>query len=206
MTTLKVTNLQTSAGVSNIAINANTGEVTLPNGLEPIINDRSNLSNVAGYGRAYTDELGPPLMNFNEVHYYETPGASLLLYTRMLRDAFYEFTYTSSGGAENTDFVLYPNGLTYGGQFQAVYRATQGSNGSFDEANQTLNHFYFDHQFGGDGNNSMGQMIMYTGNGTGADKMCFYFGADDGTNVSYGFNRWTNDSVENKRCWIRRLG
>lgn len=207
MSTLKLTNIQTAAGVANFSINASTGEVTTSSGLEPSIINRGNTTNLL------------LLTNLNEIHYYETTGSILYLSTRMVPNAIYELTYTSSGGVENTDFSLFPNGVSYVGEFAQYYRATTGTSGSFDQVSQAIDYIYFDHQFGGDGNNSMGKLVIHSGvDSSGYYKMCFYFGADDGNNVACGYNRWTNNfrtwgwigtlnfSGDNKRCWVRRIG
>ena len=205
MSTLKLTNLRTAAGVANFSIDPTTGEVTTSSGLEPSIINRGNSSNLL------------LLTNLNEIHYYETTGDFLNLSTKMVPNAIYELTYTSSEGSENTDFVLFPNGASYVNEFEQFYRATTESNGIFDQRNQAQNFIYFDHQAGYDGNNSMGKLVIHSGAGN-SYKMCFYFGADDGTSVSYGYNRWINDSRiwdrigilsfagNNKRCWVRRIG
>ena len=223
MSTLKLTNLQTAAGVANLSINASTGQVTLPSGLEPVITSRANIS--PGGGLISEDAMGLQLTSLNEIHYYETTGDTLWLYTRMLPNAIYEVTYTSSGGSENTDFGLFPNGASYAGQFNSHYRYTNGANGNFDQVNQTgLSYMYFDHQAGGDGNESMGRMTIHSGTSNLPgdlsgfnNKMMFYFGADDGTNVAYGYNRWADNTVpwtwigyisfsgNNKRAWVRRI-
>ena len=70
--------------------------------------------------------------------------------TQLVPNAVYEMWYTSSGGNSNIDLYLYPNGSTYGGEFRAHYRATDGS-ANFNRTDQTLNHFYLDHFFGGSG-------------------------------------------------------
>jgi hypothetical protein len=211
--TLKVSTIGNSSGSDRIQINSSTGEVSPASGC----NFRYTTLNLGGTNPIQSLTL---LKSLNYIHYYETTGSILYLRTQMLQDALYELTYTSSGGAENTDFVLQPNGVDYASEFASSYRLTRQTDGVFIAQNQTLPNFYFDHQAGGDGNNSMGKLIMYSGTSVGRESQnmrCMYFGCDDGTNVAWGYSRWTttrywewvgtlNFSGDNKRCWIRRIG
>ena len=203
MGVLKLSTVQTADGTSNITIDSSTGKVSFPSGLEPTIINRGST----------TTQL--ELSSFNEIHFYSTTSNSLYLPTLLLENAWYEFTYTASGGSNNIDFVLQPNNSTYSGEFQSLYRATQGGNGSFDKANQNNSQIYFDHQYGGGGGSPVGRLTLYTGP---VGKTSFYFGGDDGANLCTGYNRWTNDSRKweelgfltfngnNKKCWVRRIG
>jgi hypothetical protein len=206
MTTLKVSNLQSVNGVTNISIDSNTGIPLFPSGIEPIVISRGSPSS--------TDS---PLLlsNLNTIHYYQTAGNSLFLKTELLEDSIYEMTYTSSGGSPNADFILYPNGMTYSTEFNSFYRATTQTTGVFTLLNQPNRaEIYFDHQLGSLGTESMGRLTIFTGPYI---KSYMYTGSDTGPSLAYGYGTWTNDSRkwewfghmifngDNKRAWIRRV-
>jgi len=152
------------------------------------------------------------LENFNDVHYYYSSNNDMYMRTGLVPNAVYEMWYTSSGGASNVDLYLYPNGSTYGSEFRAHYRATDGS-ANFNRADQTLSHFYFDHFFGGSGADPAGKVWFTTGP---TNKYMYYVGSDTSSLV-IGYNKWTNNSRnwdwigyhafngDNKRFWVRRV-
>jgi hypothetical protein len=206
MTILKVSELQSLNGTTNITINPSTGVATFSSGIEPIIINRGS----PGQG-----DVPLLLSSLNTIHYYETTGSSLFLKTGLVEDAIYEMIYTSSGGTANIDFVMYPNGLTYSTEFNSLYRSTTQTTGSFDLRNQTSRaEIYFDHQTGTLGSESMGRLTIFTGP---YNKSYMYTGSDTGPSLAYGYGTWTNDNRkwewfghiifngDNKRAWIRRI-
>ena len=209
MSTLKVSKLE--------ALNTTSGGILLPttqdfNGIQ--IPDLQ--LNVINRGAPAAGDALVELRSFDQVHFYSTAGAVLNLRTSLLQNAMYEFTYTSSGGTANIDFVLNPNGSEYGSEFRDQYYFTNGGdNGTgFGRQDQTLNTIYFDHLGGGTGTSPMGTFRFTTGP---TNKYYMYRGHDTG-NLCFGYGRWTNNARtwdwvgqlnfngDNKRCWVRRIG
>lgn len=169
--------------------------------------------NVINRGDPAAGDALVELRTFDQVHYYQTAGAVLNLRTSVVPNAIYEFTYTSSGGAANIDFVLNPNGANYSNEFRDQYYFTVGG-GGFSRVDQTLSTIYFDHLAGGTGVSPMGTFRFTTGP---TNKYYTYKGSDN-ENLVFGYGRWTNNSRtwdfvgqlnfngDNKRCWIRRIG
>jgi len=216
-TSITMPSWQTADRPSNVAVGAsgyNTTEGNLEiyngTGWDPVGSSQWEVINRGDPGDGNGGFL---LEDFNTVHYFESSNNSVYIDTQLVDNAVYEMTYTSSGGSANIDFYLYPNGSTYGSEFRAHYRATDGS-ANFNRADQTLNHFYFDHFFGGSGSDPMGKIWFTTGPN---NKYMYYLGSDTAS-LSIGYNRWTNNSRtwswvgynafngNNKRFWVRRIG
>lgn len=169
--------------------------------------------NVINRGSPSSSSTPVELRSFDQVHYYETTGSSVWLKTSLLQNSIYEFTYTSSGGSQNIDFVLQPNGSTYSNEFRSFYYLS-GGGANLQRGDQTLSSIYFDHLGGGTGSNPMGTLRIHTGP---LHKKFLYRGSDDGANLAIGTGFWTNDSRtwsqlglltfngDNKRVWVRRI-
>jgi hypothetical protein len=200
-----------TAAIGTSGYNTTDGNLEIYNGTEWIPVGSSQV-NFIDRGDPGDGSNGLLLEDYNTVHYFYSSNNSVFIDTKLVTDAVYEMTYTSSGGSANIDFYLFPNGTTYGGEFRAHYRATDGS-ANFQRADQTLNHFYFDHFFGGSGDAPMGKVWFTTGP---ANKYMYYLGSDTAS-LSIGYNRWTNDgrswdwvgynafNGDNKRFWVRRV-
>jgi hypothetical protein len=200
-----------------VAQNLRTGVISSSSGNSAIsISENGSTSITPNVINRGDPAAGAPLItlsDFTTSHYYETAGSVLQLRTGLVQNAVYELIYTASAGSANIDFVLQPNGATYGSEFFAYYRATDGA-ASFVQASQTLPQFYFDHLFGGTGADPMGRLWFTSGP---TNKYAQYVGSDT-TSLSIGYCRWTNNSRtwdwvgtltfngNNKRCWIRRVG
>jgi hypothetical protein len=168
--------------------------------------------NVISRGSPSVSDPLVTLESFDQFHYYETTGTILNLRTGLLANSIYEFTYTSSAGVTNIDFVLQPNGTTYTNEFVSQYYHTLGA-AAPSRINQTLSQIYFDHFGGLEGTNPMGTLRLSTGP---TNKYMQYVGSDTAS-IAFGYCRWTNNARswdwlgvltfngENKRCWVRRV-
>jgi hypothetical protein len=201
----KIEGLNTSLNGISLSTEPNKNNVTIPNISFNIVNRGSPL---------VTDPL-VLLNSFDQIHYYNTTGASLNLRTSLVQNAVYEFVYTASGGAANVDFNLQPNGTSYTSEFSHQYYLTNSSN-AFQLVNQTFNTISFDHYGGALGTSPMGRLRFCTGP---TNKHYQYQGSDT-ESLAVGYGRWTNNTRtwdwvgilgganfggDNKRCWIRRI-
>lgn len=226
--TLKVTTIQDTSSNSRFTIDSSTGEVNLSG---------SNNIQYEVVGRP-NDALEENVLldTFTQIHQYNTSGSTVYCHTGLVENAMYELTWQSSGGSANIDWVLYPAGRRGGADvFRSNYRATQEGDGNFNSANQSLNRFYIDHQFGGSGTEGFGKIFMYTGardtmrdtqhnenTNPRSHRRMFYCGGDR-RSVAHGYARWLNVQVtqrqemwdwvgvlefngDNKRVWVRRIG
>ena len=196
------------------ALSTTSGGIVLPSTVADTGTTISNFKlNVINRGDPTLTDPLVELRSFDQVHYYATTGYILNLRTSVVQGAVYEFTYTSSGGISNIDFVLNPNGVNYTNEFIDQYYLTVNET-EFARVTQTLPYAYFDHLGGSTGLNPMGTFRFTTGP---TNKYYQYKGSDDG-NLTFGYGRWTNNSRtwdwvgqlnfngDNKRCWIRRVG
>ena len=226
--TLKVTTVQDTSSNSRFTIDSSTGEVNLSgdNNIQYEVVGRPN------------DALEENLLldTFTQIHQYNTAGSIVYCHTGLVENAMYELTWQSADGTQNIDWVLYPAGRRGGANvFRSQYRATQEGDANFNSANQSLNRFYIDHQFGGSGTEGFGKVFLYTGardtmrdtqhnenQNPRSHRRLFYCGGDR-RSFAHGYARWLNVQVterqemwdwvgvlefngDNKRVWVRRIG